>query len=300
MANRPTQTNDPWTIGRLLAWTQEHLQAKQVEDARLSAELLLAKAMDCRRIDLYARFDQEPSTEQKSVFRELVRVAAEHRPIAYLIGHREFYSLDFKVTPDVLIPRPETELLVERALAWCAEHPGERHDVLDVGTGSGCIAIAIAKRRPSVHAVATDVSDAALAVAGENAAKHGVAERVRMVYADLFDLSADAIPEGGFDIVVSNPPYVSEPEYKALPRNVADYEPASALLAGPDGLDIYRRMAADVGHCLRPGGTLILEVGYTQAEAVRDLFTGSAVLELVGCFKDLAGIERALQFVRAC
>ena len=193
MANSSAASGVTWTIGRLLTWTKEHFEACGVGEPRLSAEILLAEAIGCRRIDLYARFDQEPTADQRAAFRGAVQAAAEHQPIAYLVGHKEFYSLDFKVTPDVLIPRPETELAVERALAWCGDDQRERYEVLDIGTGSGCIAITIAKRQPAAHVLAVDISEPALAVARENAARHGVAERVRCVRADMLDLPADAV-----------------------------------------------------------------------------------------------------------
>jgi release factor glutamine methyltransferase len=296
MMNPPPQTSAPWTIGRLLAWTEQHFEAQGVDEPRLSAQVLLAEALGCRKIDLYARFDQEPTADQRAAFRAAVRTAAEHRPIAYLVGHKEFYSLDFKVTPDVLIPRPETELAVERALAWCGDNPRERYDVLDLGTGSGCIAITIAKRQPAAHVLAVDISEPALAVARENAARHGVAARVRCVRADLLDLPADAVPVGGFDLIVSNPPYVADGERDALPRNVRDHEPAVALFAGGDGLEAFRRIAASAPACLKPGGGLIVEVGFTQADAVERIFAPAGRWIAAGRFKDLAGIDRVLQF----
>ncbi len=297
MANPPTRANGSWTIGRLLAWTREHFEAHQVDEPRLAAELLLAEALGCRRIELYARIDHEPTAEQRAAFREHVRAAAEHHPIAYLIGRKEFYSLDFKVTPDVLIPRPETELLVERTLAWCRENPQDRYDLLDVGTGSGCIAVTLAKREQAAHVVATDRSAAALAVARENAARHGVADRVRCVTADLLDLPSDCLPPNGFDVIVSNPPYIGERERASLPRNVVDYEPAEALFSGEDGLDALRGLAGQGCRGLRPGGLMLVEVGHTQAAAVAALFA-DAGWEPAGRFKDLQGIERALAFRR--
>jgi release factor glutamine methyltransferase len=213
-----------------------------------------------------------------------------------VIGRKEFYSLGFKVTPDVLIPRPETELLVDRALSWCEEHPQDRTDLLDVGTGSGCIAVTIAKRLPSVHVIASDVSEAALAVAAENAERHGVSDRVRCLRADLLDLPADAMPEAGFDLILANPPYIAEHERDTLPRNVREHEPAVALFSGPDGLAAFRRIAADVRRHLRPGGTLILEVGHSQAAEVEKLVVEAAGLAPLGRHRDLGGIERAVQF----
>jgi len=286
-------TPTTWTIGNLLTWTRGHLEKSGVEDARLCAELLLAKAMGLKRIELYARFDQAATEAQRSTFRELVKAAAAHQPIAYLIGEKEFYSLPFKVTPDVLIPRPETELLVERALTWCKEHPQERIDLLDIGTGSGCIAIAIAKRCPAVQVVAGDVSAAALRVGEENARRHAM-DRIRFIEADLLNLPADAPTK--FDIILSNPPYVADSQRDSLPANVRDYEPASALFAGPDGLSIYRRFAETVHTRLKVGGLLALEVGLGQAGEVESIMVSKGFLTAAGRFKDLAGIERVVTF----
>lgn len=297
MSTSPSSSSDEWTVGRLLAWTKAHFEQKDVDEPRLAAELLLAEALGCKRIDLYARYDSMPSQQQRTAFREMVRGAAEHKPIAYLTGRREFYSLDFIVTPDVLIPRPETEILVEQALVWCQENPRQRFDILDLGAGSGCIAVTIAKRRPEVHAVASDASPAALEVAARNAERHGVADRVRCVQADMFDLPAEAVPAGGFDLIASNPPYVAEEDRDSLPDNVRKFEPAQALFAGADGLDAIRRIAREAPRFLRPGGTLLLEVGYNQADAVANLFAGDApTLRLLGRIKDLSGIDRVLQF----
>lgn len=295
MPEAPPSQPQEWTIGRLLAWTRGFLESRGVEDARLSAEILLAHALGCQRIQLYARFEESPNDEKRTAFRELVKAAADHTPIAYLVGHKEFYSLDFLVTPDVLIPRPETELLVERAIDWCRAHPAERHDILDIGTGSGCIAISVARRIKTAHVVATDISDAALAVAQKNAAKHGLADRIRLVKADLLDLPADAIPKGGCDIIISNPPYVAETDRESLPENVRRHEPALALFAGQDGLSLYRRIAAGIGRVLRPGGILLLEVGHNQADSVVDIFAKESGMTLLGLHRDLAAIDRTLE-----
>ncbi len=295
-ANAPSPQEE-WTIGRLLNWTRNHFESRNLDEPRLAAELLLAHVLGCKRIELYARFGEAPTADQRAVFREMVRAAAEHRPIAYLVGHREFYSLDFLVTPDVLIPRPETELLVELVLEWCKQNPRERYELLDIGTGSGCIAVTIAKRQTSVTALATDISPLALDVAARNAERHAVSQRVRMVQADMLNLPSEAVPSGGFDIAVSNPPYIAEAERDSLPANIRDYEPLTALFAGPDGLDAYRRISADVHRFLRPGGVLFLELGYGQAPAVESLFaSASPELRPLGRRRDLSGIDRALAF----
>ncbi|HWL92560.1 MAG TPA: peptide chain release factor N(5)-glutamine methyltransferase [Phycisphaerae bacterium] len=287
---------DPWTIGRLLDWTRQHFQSRGIDDSRLCAELLLAKVLNCQKITLYTRFNEVPTDEQRAAYRDLVKKAADHHPIAYLVGRKEFYSLEFKVTPDVLIPRPETELIVERALAWVAAHPREHFRVLDIGTGSGCLAVTLARRVPGLHAIATDISPAALAVARENAAKHGVESRIQFVEADLLDLPYGLAPEGGFDLIVSNPPYVATRDAESLSRTVREYEPPAALFAGDDGLAIYRRLASGIAAMLRPGGLLLLEIGLGQADAVLDLFVGIPGLTPAGQYRDLAGIERTLAF----
>lgn len=295
--SRPEQeSEETWTVGRLLTWTKQHFQSRQVDEPLLSAELLLAKVLGCRRIDLYARYAEEPTPDQRTAFRDLLRAAAEHQPIAYLIGEREFYSLAFEVTPEVMIPRPETELLVERALAWCAEHQAERYDLLDLGTGSGCVAVTIAKREPAARVIASDISQAALGIAARNVTRHGVADRVQCVLADTLSLPAEVVPDGGFDVIVSNPPYIGEHERDSLPENVRRYEPHQALFGGGDGLEAFRRMAGQVGDYLRPRGTLILEVGCAQADAVEEILTAGGQLRAAGRFKDLRGIERALEF----
>ncbi len=296
MTDRTTQTEDEWTIGKLLAWTQGHFVSRGIDDARLCAELLLAKTLECEKIILYTRLGESPSAEQRGVFREMVRAAADHHPIAYLIGRKEFYSLEFEVTPDVLIPRPETELIVEHALSWCQSNPSESYLLLDVGTGCGCIPITIAKRNPSVSAIATDISEGALVVAGRNAERHGVEQRVTLHQADMLNLPGSVIQgaAGGFDIITSNPPYVAERERESLPRNVLDYEPNLALFSGEDGLDAYRRLARDIGKLLRPAGALLLEIGEGQADAVTGMFE-AAGLVCVGRFNDLAGTPRTLQ-----
>lgn len=290
---RPADATD-WTIGKLLDWTRTHFESRGVEEPRLCAEILLAKALACRRIDLYAQYERRPDDAQRTAYREMVKAAAEHRPIAYIVGKREFYSLEFDVTPDVLIPRPETEIIVEKALAHAATCPDERVTVRDVGTGSGCIAVTIAKREPRAQVIGTDISEAALTVARSNAAKHGVTERVTFASADLLERT-DGDPGEALDLITANLPYVATADAQALPKMVRDYEPATALFAGTDGLDLFRRMAPQVATRLRPGGLLLLEIGQGQAEAVTAMHV-DAGLELTGAYADLRGIVRTLGF----
>jgi release factor glutamine methyltransferase len=221
-------SDQPWTIGRLLSWTTEFLERHGAENPRLDAEVLLAAARGCRRIDLYVAFDEEPSEEVRTAFRELVRRRADGTPVAYLVGKREFYSLEFEVTPDVLIPRPETELLVVALLDYVKQrhsssiqHPASSiQTIADVGTGSGVLAVCAAKYVPTAHVTAIDISPAALAVARRNAERHGVAGQINFVESDLF---ANIPPDERFDAIVSNPPYVSTAEMPALPADVREH-----------------------------------------------------------------------------
>jgi release factor glutamine methyltransferase len=259
---------DVWTIGRLLDWTAQHLAKKGAEAPRLDAEVLLAHALGCKRIDLYAsRHDQPASDELRARFRELVRRRLEGCPVAYLVGRKEFFSLEFEVGPGVLIPRPETEFVVMECLKRAKGKPRVR--VVDIGTGSGAIAIAVARKLPDAEVTAIDLSEEALAIARRNASKHGVAERVRFLQGDLFR----PIPAGEqFDFILSNPPYVATEDIPGLAVGVRDYEPHLALDGGPGGYAVLERLLDGAPAFLKLGGTLILEIGAAQEEAVRERF----------------------------
>lgn len=276
-----------WTVGRLLDWTTKWFQQKQLEGGRLAAELLLARAMNCRKIDLYTRYDAEPSEDQRKVFRELVRQAGEHTPIAYLLGSREFFSLEFRVGPAVLIPRPETEALAQRMIDLCRSARERQWRILDLGTGSGCVAVAVAKYAPNAVLVASDISKEALAVARTNIEHHGLSDRIRTVLADGLDLPAGCVPEGGFDAIVSNPPYISESVYQNLPPHIRDHEPKVALVPPcSDGLEMYRRFAADAPAVLAPGGRLLAEIGHDQLAAVQEIFQAAGRWTFIGTHRD--------------
>ena len=279
---------EPWTALRLLGWTQEYLARNGVSDARLAAEVLLAHSLRCRRIDLYARYDYEPTGEQREAFRELVRRAAAHEPVAYLVGEKEFYSLRFKITPDVLIPRPETEILAAEAIAHLRglHRPGAAWDVC---TGSGCVAIATAHEVTDVQVLATDVSAAAVAIARGNAQTHGLADRVRCRVADLLALPDDCRDLEAFDVITGNPPYVADADPVA---ESVRCEPQIALRGGPDGLDFIRPIIREAPTFLRQGGALILEFGYNQADAVRDLLVAAGAFAEPRILRDHQEIER--------
>ncbi|MEP0842893.1 MAG: peptide chain release factor N(5)-glutamine methyltransferase [Phycisphaerae bacterium] len=296
----PNPQQAPWTIGRLLAWTTQWFSDRQVEGGRLAAELLLARVLGCKKIELYTRYEQEPTEQQRGAFRELVRRAGEHTPIAYLLGTREFFSLEFKVTPAVLIPRPETEALVERVIGLCRREPKREWRILDVGTGSGCIAVAVARFAPNAQVVATDVSPEALEVAAENAAAHGVAPRVRLVHADLVALPESSRPANGFDCVVSNPPYISEQVFATLPPNVRDHEPRQALVPpGGDGLALFRRLAVEAPGVIAQTGRLLVEVAHDQPSAVKDVFRAAGGWSFSAAHRNRDDpFDRVLEFAR--
>ncbi|OHB67639.1 MAG: protein-(glutamine-N5) methyltransferase, release factor-specific [Planctomycetes bacterium RBG_13_63_9] len=287
---------ETWTVGRLVPWTTGYLKDHGADSPRLDAEILLANALGCRRIDLYATFDQVPPEGPRAAFRQMVRRRVDGTPVAYLVGHCEFYSLTFRVTPDVLIPRPETELLVVGLLDLAkAQTVGKPLNIADVGTGSGILAVCAAKHLPSCRVTAIDTSAAALEVARANAAEHGVAERIRWVHGDLF---AAVDPQHRFDFVVSNPPYVSTAELQTLPRDVRDFEPHQALVAGPRGTEVIEALVPQAADRLHSGGHLLLEISPMIHDAVRSLLDADNRWRLLPTVKDLARLPRVVQAVR--
>lgn len=289
---------ESWTVLRLLTWTTEYLKSHGSDSPRLDAEVLLAQARGCERIMLYAAFDELVADDVRATFRELVKQRAAGSPVAYLVGKREFYSLALRVTPDVLIPRPETEFVVVTVLdalkSTQSSVPGTQH-VADVGTGSGAIAVATAKHAPTCHVTAIDISPAALAIAKENASTHRVADRIEFVQADLL---AGMPPEPRFAVIASNPPYVSAAEFAALAPSVRNHEPQQALVAGPTGTEIIERLIPQAAERLLPGGWLILEVSPMIATRVGELFTADGRFEPAAVIKDLAGLPRVVKAKR--
>ncbi len=279
-----------WTVARLLAWTREYFRQHGVESPRLCAEILLAHALGCERIELYTRHQHVPPGPALATFRQTVREAAAGRPIAYLTGTKEFFSLTFRVTPDVLIPRPETEVLVERTIHLVRHSAGALGSILDVGTGSGCIAVALARNLPDVRIGASDISEAALAVARDNAERLGVAERIDFRCGDLFEPWPAGEP---FDVIVSNPPYVAADQAADLPATVRAYEPHEALFAGAAGLDVIGRLAAEAPGHLTADGHLLIEVAFDQAPRVGALLDESGWNAIVA-YKDALQFERVI------
>ncbi len=280
-----------WTIQKLLNWTAEYLTNKGIDSPRLSAELLLSHALGLKRIELYTQFDRQVPQQQLDLLHGLVKRAGLHEPVAHLTGKTEFYSLELEITGDCLIPRPETELLVQRAIEFLRTRSGIQY-VCDLCTGSGCIAVAIAKNIPDARVTATDISAAALAVAARNIEKHRLKEHVRLLCGDLFEPLIKQLDVNQFDLIACNPPYVSTAEYENLDKNVKDYEPESALLAGADGMDVYRRIIEKVDELLKPGAALMLEIGFAQGPAVREMLEESRSFAQIKIEKDLHDNDR--------
>jgi release factor glutamine methyltransferase len=287
---------EAWTVGRLLQWTTDYLKAHGSDTPRLDAEVLLAQALGCRRIELYTAFEEMPAEEPRAAFRELVRQRAEGTPVAYLVGRREFYSLSFRVTPAVLIPRPETELLVV-ALLDLAEARGSQAalNIAEVGTGSGIIAVCATKHLCQGRVTAIDISPAALEVARRNAEEHGVSDRIEFVESDLF---AAIAPDRQFDFVVSNPPYVTAAEMQTLAPDVRKFEPPVALVAGPVGTEVIAALIPQAAQRLIPGGYLLMEISPMLHDAVCGLLEAEGRFQLMPTIKDLARLPRVVQAVR--
>jgi release factor glutamine methyltransferase len=283
-----------WTIGRLLKWTTDFFKQHSFDNPRLDAEVLLAHVLKCERIQLYTSFDREADEAERLAYRELVRQRAEGMPVAYLVGHREFFSLSFEVTPDVLIPRPETEHLVTELLDRVSETRNRNDEIslVDVGTGSGAIAISLAKHLPQARITAVDVSLAALQVARRNSERHAVADRLEFLEGDLL---ASLSPGVDFDFVVSNPPYVTEAEYEQLDPQVREREPRMALVGGQTGMDIIDRLVTQSAERLRPAGWLLFEISPMIESAARQRLADQNEFEAPRVTKDLAGLARVVQ-----
>jgi release factor glutamine methyltransferase len=289
--SQPVSTESSWTVGGLLNWTAQFLAQKGSEFPRLDAEVLLAHTLGCKRIDLYGlRFGEPASAEARRRYRDLVRRRVEGCPVAYLVGRKEFFSLEFEVTPAVLIPRPDTELVVTECLDLARGMPEPR--VLDVGTGSGCLAVAVAKQHPGALVTAVEISPDALAVARRNAERHAGAGRVRFLEGDLFG------PLGAgeqFDFILSNPPYIPRDAIRTLAPGVRDYEPHLALDGGPDGYAVLDRLVAGAKDYLVAGGHLVVEIGSPQEEPARQRIAAHGEYELADTVFDYSGHPRVLR-----
>ncbi|MCX5648553.1 MAG: peptide chain release factor N(5)-glutamine methyltransferase [Planctomycetota bacterium] len=299
----------PWTVGRLLEWTQKFFEKKGISQPRLEAEILLAHALGTERIGLYLAYEREVETDARARFREWVQRRADGEPTRYLVGGCEFMSLAFKVSPGCLIPRPETELVVEEVMARCGKTRGRAPAaedasagaavaVIDLCTGCGCVAVSVAVHVPESRVVATDVSAPALAMARVNAAAHGVADRVTFLEGDLYE-ALEAAGAAPADFLVANPPYVAEAEWKTLQPEIRNHEPREALVAGPEGTEVIERIVQGAPAHLKPEGTLVVEIGAGQGPAVQNMAAGVCGLVDVEIRKDYAGHDRMLVAHRA-
>ena len=301
-----TRTDGPWTTRRLLQWVTGFLGEKSVDSPRVCAEMLLSHVFACERTRLYMEVDRPASPTELARLRELVKRAGQHEPVQYLVGETWFHARPFFVERSTLIPRPATETLVELAVAWARGRGGEVR-VLDLCTGSGCVAVSVVAalvtpRRgtgePPVApveatAVATDLVPAAIDLAARNAARHGVQGRIEFRAGDLYEpLRPDEA--GSFDLVLANPPYISDAEFAQCEPNVRDHEPATALRGGPDGLRVVTPLVQRAARWLKPGGRLLVEIAASQGAAVRGLAESCGDLAFRSIERDHEGLDRVL------
>ncbi|WP_370850767.1 peptide chain release factor N(5)-glutamine methyltransferase [Megasphaera sp.] len=282
--------NKIWTIGALLQWTQQFFAGKGIDSPRLDAEILLAHVLHKERIYLYAHYDEPMNPQELAAYRELVKKRAHRYSVAHILGTQPFMGLDFKVNEDVLIPRPETEMLVESVVA-AAE--GTAPSIVDIGTGSGAIILSLLHYLPQAKGIGVDISPKALAIAAENGKALGLDGRVTWIESDLFT----NVPQGPYDWIVSNPPYLTQHDMEELQPEVR-HDPALALYGGADGLDIYRRLAKESPAFVKRGGHCIVEIGAGQTQDVSAIFTADGAYEHEKTVKDYGGIERVLLFTR--
>jgi release factor glutamine methyltransferase len=284
------------TVRETLRLGTERLKREGIESAGLDMSLLLAEVLGTNRLGLYLNLDRPLSPAEREAARKMLARRIKHEPVAYILGRREFYGLTFEVTPAVLIPRPETELLVEQAVAWINERAETTAEpvLTDIGTGSGAIAIATAHACPASRWIAVDFSKKSLEVARRNAEKHGVDERIEFRQGSLLEPIQEPL-----DGICANLPYVAERERAGLARDVADYEPHAALFSGPEGLDHIRQLIEEAPARLKPGGLLLLECGAGQDEPITQILTENDAFGFVRVHNDLAGIGRVIQTERA-
>lgn len=282
--------SEQWTIRRLIAWAAEYLEDHAVESPRLSAELMLGRVLKLERLQIYLRFDQPLTADELAAFKELLIRRRAHEPMAYILGSREFYGLDILVGPGVLVPRPESEHLVEEGLKALEGIEGPR--ILDLCTGSGCIALALAHEIPDAKVIGVDISKEALDFAQRSADKLELSQRVQWLLGELYDPVAAV--GGFFHLITANPPYVREDEWQGLSPEVSEYEPRQALVSGPGGLEMVSQIIAGSRAYLQPFGVLLIEVGAGQAKAAQEMASQTGIFEQVSTVQDLAGIERVV------
>ena len=281
------EKKDVWTISSLLNWTVNYFKSKNIQSARLDAEVLLSHVLRQERIYLYVHFDEPMEQNELSKFREYVKKRAQHVPIAYIIGEREFMGLPFKVTKDTLIPRPDTEILVENVLNNVDKD--KEIEMVDIGTGSGAIILSLLVNLPKVQGKTVDISSKAIEVAKENAVNLQVNDRCEFFVGDLFA----PLDGSKFDVIVSNPPYIPKKDIATLEADVKEYEPVSALTDGGDGLSYYRRLLSEGKAYIKENGFIALEIGIYQSNDVKQIAMDNG-WKNIKIIKDYAGIDRVV------
>ena len=290
MKNRAGSSNTPWTILKLLKWATAYFKDRKIDDPKAVAEILLAQSLQLRRIDLYLQFDRPLEEKELADFKILLKRKLKREPVAYIVGQKEFWSLPFMVTPDVLIPRPETECLVEAAIDIIdALAENERIRVLELGTGSGALIVSLASQKQGNDYFASDISEKALAVARENAQVHGLTDILFFVGDWLGPLTDK---RRFFDVIVSNPPYIPRRQIKTLAPEIHQYEPVLALDGDDDGLKCLKQLVETAWMYLRPHGWLMLEMGYDQKEDVMRIAESCGTYDQITTRKDYSGHER--------
>ncbi len=282
--------NEPWTIKKLLDWTTDYFKKYGIEWPHLEAEILLSHSLKIPRIQLYVQFERVLNEDELAEYKKLILRRSKREPIAYITGHQPFMSLDLEVNPSVLVPRPETEKLVEVAIESAKDLPFPH--IADIGTGSGAIAVALAKYLPKAKLIGTDTSKGAIEIAKRNAEKHGVSDRCQFIEGDLFEPLAEY--KDRFDMIVSNPPYIKTSEIDTLQPEISKFEPRGALDGGEDGLKYYKQIIGRADEYLKQSGLLIIELGAGQLREVQEIISSSAKYAGTSVKKDLSGLDRVL------
>lgn len=284
-----------WTIAKMLDWCAEYFRFKDITSARLDAELLLAHVLNLPRLQLYMQFDRPLTAGELATFKEFVKRRSRFEPVAYITGKKEFWSREFLVKTGVLVPRPDTEVLIEAILEQLKLRSNTELTGFEMGTGSGAIAVTLLAELPHLKMTAVENSPVACEVTLANAGKHGVAVRLNLINTDFTEYSQLSTHDSSLkiDFIISNPPYVAEHEFAMLPLDVRDHEPAAALLGGVDGLDYYRLLAPFARRVLAIGGFIAVEIGETQGLAVSEIFIDAGLSEIT-VKKDYAGMDRVV------
>jgi len=280
-----------WRVIDLINWTTNYLQEKGFQTPRTDVEWMLTSVLECSRVDLYTNFEKPLTSAETGEFKKLLKRRINHEPVQYIIGETEFMGLPFRVNPSVLIPRPETEILVEHAIDWLRARPKDSRKILEIGTGSGCIAISLARFVEGSDVTAIDVSEDALEVASKNEEINDVSDKISFQQLDILENEPPEIP---YDLIVSNPPYVSEEEFASLDRDIADFEPENALLAEEGGLRFYRHFADKSPDWLTTDGQIFIEIGGShQSDSIQQIFNEHNWSD-IKFIKDYNGQDRVL------